>query len=306
MIRIGQLANEEPGMLNCESGLSFSKLGSNNGTRIQYVRNSSFTHGFSCGVSIDASKSALIESQRTRGLIVENNVFLDTNTALSISGLSNIIRRNLVVETHSYGCYGCYNPKVPGQCTRGQCAIVFGNASIIENNFIVGASFIFAGDSCPSGLQFSSDIISSVKNNIVHGSPIGVSIDPMHPKNLYLNCLRISGFTVYKSYMFAILYKTIPAVLIDNNILVDNHIGLFAYMTWPPSTLHMVGNKTAVIENNLIVAQSQTYSCKDDANIYINPPDPHYFGAGVNFDSKIGIVWSTFADDFDTLWDIGW
>ncbi len=306
MIRIGQLPNEQPGMLFCESGLSFSKLGSNNGSRIQYVKNSSFTYGFGCGVSIDASKSALPESQRTRGLIVENNVFLNANTPLSISGLSNIIRGNLVVETKSYGCYGCYNPQVKNQCTPGQCSIVFGNASIIEDNFIVGLTFIFAGDSCPYGLQFPSDIKSSVRNNIVHGAPIGVAIDPMHPKNLYLNCLRISGFTIYKSYMFAILYKTLPAVLIDNNILVDNHVGVYANIARPSSRLHIVGNKTAVIENNVIVGQSQTYACQDDVNIYINPPDPKYFGAGPKFDSKIGIVWSTFVEEFDTLWDLGW
>jgi len=220
--------------------------------------------------------------------------------------LSNIIRKNLVVETNSfYGCLACLGPN----CLPGPCSIVIANATIAENNYIAGLTFIFAGDACPYGDQFPNipfNITSSIKNNQVHGSPIGVAIDPMHPKNDYLNCLRISGFTVYKSSMFAILYKTIPEVLIDNNIVIDSQVGMYAYIFEQPSLTHIVGNKTAQIENNLIIGQSQTYTCADDFMITINPGNYRYFGAGLKFDAKIGVVWSTFSGGFDTLWDEGW
>ena len=128
----------------------------------------------------------------------------------------------------------------------------------------------------------------------------------MHPKNDYLNCLRISGFKVFKSSMFGILYKTLPEVLIDNNIVIDSQVGVFAYIVEISSLTHLVGNKTAKIENNLIVGQSQTYTCQDDLLIPIFPDNPHYLGAGLKFDSKIGLAWPTFSGGFDTLWDKGW
>lgn len=289
MIRIGQIpGGDMPTMSVCQNGLSLYNLGTNNGTRIQYVKNSSFTNGFDCAIAIDAVADPLTITQPTMGIIVENNVFFESATPFVTFGQSNIIRSNLVVGTN------------------GNQAFI-NNAIIAEDNFFAGVGFAFSGDSCPYGNQFPTGITMSVKNNIVHGQPKAVSLngpDMMNPEN-NLGCLRISGFTIYKSSSYAINYKGPFELLVDNNILIDNHVGLYATVIGPPSLTHAVGNKKVKIENNLIVGQSQTYSCEDDSNIWIQPLSFSYWGAGLKFDSKIGVVWSAFVDSYDPLWSQG-
>jgi len=217
MIRIGQIpGGDMPTMSVCQNGLSLYNLGTNNGTRIQYVKNSSFTNGFDCAIAIDAVADPLTITQPTMGIIVENNVFFESATPFVTFGQSNIIRSNLVVGTN------------------GNQAFI-NNAIIAEDNFFAGVGFAFSGDSCPYGNQFPTGITMSVKNNITHA----------------------------------------------------------------------VGNKKVKIENNLIVGQSQTYSCEDDSNIWIQPLSFSYWGAGLKFDSKIGVVWSAFVDSYDPLWSQG-
>ncbi len=193
MINIGQLANESPGMGQCVNSLSFFNLGPNNGTRIQYIKNNSFVNGFDCGISIDAVSTGTI-LQRTSGIIIENNVLFGTNYPLVISGLSNIVRKNLVVETNSlYGCLACLGPN----CTPGPCNIVIMNATIAEDNYLAGLTFIFAGDSCPYGDQFPNGITSSIKNNQVSNT-FRIIIKIINIKNIFF--LKGTRFTYWCKY----------------------------------------------------------------------------------------------------------
>jgi len=241
MIHIGQFTGEDSAWMGvCMNALSFISLGPNNGTRTQYVVNNSISDGFVCGVGIDAIQQKNWTSMlpdTTSGLIFENNILFNLNVVpIIVKGHSNIIRNNLFVQTKS---------------TQ---AFFIGYSGVVENNFLAGVGFGYSGDSCPYGQQFSSNLNSSIKNNIIHGSPLGVSLngwDLMY-REIDLDCLKISGFTVYKSSIYAIMYKGVSEVFIDSNILVDNQIGVYSYIFSPRSTTHVVGTKKTLIQNSLI------------------------------------------------------
>ena len=151
-----------------------------------------------------------------------------------------------------------------------------------------------------------SNYQQSIKRNTVYSSSVYINgLDIMYAMFMNWNCTRISGFTVYKSTNFAILYRAYSSVLIDSNILIDNQVGIYSFVMNPLSNTHQIGNKISTIQNNLIIGQSSVYDCSEDnllkptKAVFIN------IGAGPLYNSKIGLIWTHMMDQYTALWSSG-
>jgi hypothetical protein len=199
----------------------------------------------------------------------------------------------------------------------GAIELTEADSVILEDNFVAGAQLIginYRGSLCDTNTPLAPGYNHSIKRNTVYGALSGVVILPMPPiiatPRLWLaGCIRISEFTIFKSTYWGIYYQGYGSVIIDSNILVDNQVNIFTFIYLPNSLDHEVGNKKAIISNSIIVGQSLSFDCVNDLNIdsYLKPK-PKFdlqfpmasFGSGINYDSKIGIVWSNFlANEYD-------
>ena len=113
------------------------------------------------------------------------------------------------------------------------------------------------------------------------------------------DCTRIAKFLVFKSSAYAIYYQGSNSFLANNNILVENQIGVFSIIIGPSSLLHVDGGKRCSVEDSLIIGQSP-YSaglnCGVDADLRrTDTGRMNAFAAGKNRNGRIGLVWPNFV-----------
>ena len=87
----------------------------------------------------------------------------------------------------------------------------------------------------------------------------------------------------------------------ENNILIDNQVSLFTFVIQPSSLFHEAGTKKSLVQNNVFVGQSESFDCANDQRPvnelnFQQAGSMRSFGAGPNYISKIGLVWSNFLD----------
>lgn len=272
-------------------GIIFSILGVYNSSRPSYLRNSSFYYGYSCAIGVFFST----------GIPIENNVIYRTlGYGMRIEGSSNIIRNNLVAMNYWPMTYIVWQADYDNNYF-GAIDVHASDSVILEDNFVAGAERIginLRGDFCSGGAGYLKGMNHSIARNTVYSALGGVVILPL---NAYgFDCVRISGFTVFKSSHWGIYYQGSGSVLVSDNILIDNQISLFTFIIGPTSISHEVGTKKTTIQNSLLVGQSPTFDCRYDTK----PNDLNFlkaktitsFGAGPSKTSKIGLVWPNFLD----------
>ena len=69
----------------------------------------------------------------------------------------------------------------------------------------------------------------------------GVGIFPDYA--LSADCLLVNGFTVQKAWDYGIYLQAGPSMMITNNFLVDNGLGIFTMPLGPGARTHINANK---------------------------------------------------------------
>ena len=268
-------------------------MGSYNASRPTYVVNSAFHHGFAAAIGITES---------TAGIPIENNIVHRTiDFGIVVAGNSNIIRRNLVMLNYWSSTFITWEAKLNAIYFWGAIDVHDADSVVLEDNYVAGAERIgifFKGDACAPGL-FDPSMNHSIKNNVVVGAMGGVVILPTF-FFANLTCIRISGFTVFKSMYWGIYYQGPQSIIIDSNVLVDNQVNVYALVIKPNILLHQMSNKTYLLTNSLIVGKSSTFDCEadiwpSDTNTLFARSITSFSGVYSNdFDGVVGCVWANF------------
>ncbi len=270
-------------------GILFSNLLEYNTLRPSYVRNCAFHHGFSAAVGIYISAR----------IPIENNVIYQTiGYGLKIGGHSNIIKNNLVTMNYWASSF------VPWQAPFdkeywGAIDVHIADSAVIENNFVAGAErvgIMLRGSPC-AGYSLGRNILHSIKNNTVYGALAGAAILPLFVYT-EISCLEMSNFIIYKSTHYGIYYQGPASFVSDSNILIDNQINIMAIVYRPSLLTHEYVEKKYLVKNSLIVGQSPSFNCEKDRK----PDDLNFqeafgiraFGAGVDKNGVVGLVWANF------------
>lgn len=179
-------------------GILLSSLGTYNASRPSYVRNSAFHHGLGVAVGIFGS----------HGFPIENNVIHRTiDYAIRFEGKENIARGNLVAMNH-WGSTYLTSEASKDKTYWGAIDIGHADSAIIEDNYVAGAErtgIHVRGDVC-DGDPLPDNLAHSIRNNTVYGAGNAVAVmGPYHFSGQ--SCLRMRGFTVYKSQYFGLYYQ---------------------------------------------------------------------------------------------------
>lgn len=275
-------------------GILFSNLGTYNASKPSYVRNSSMHHGYSCAIAIF----------KCAGIPIEFNVIYRTvYYGLRIEGNSNIIRNNLVMMNF-WSASLVPSMALYDRTYLGTIDLLNAASVVLEDNFVAGSDRIgvyFRGDMCAND-TIDPGFNHSIKRNTVYASMQGVVILPIWTSlSLFkLNCTRVSGFTVFKSLHWGIYYESYGSLIVEENVLIENKVGLFSMVVEPNPIEHKAENKTSILRRSLVIGQSPTFDCKTDVpptkdlNYFYSSMFASSYGAGLGYDAKIGLVWSNF------------
>lgn len=269
-------------------GILFSNLQDYNYTRPSYVRNSAFHHGFSAAIGILGSYSIPIE---------DNVIHHSIDFGIRLKGHSTIVKRNFVVLVYWGPTWETWNAEFNTDyfgAVDGHQADSF----VLEDNFIAGAErlgLFYKGDLCDG--DSLPGMNHSIKNNTIYSSMAGVVVLP----DYYLEtqgCIKIAGFTVFKSMHWGLYYQAPMSVIVENNTLIDNYVNVFTMVIQPATIEHIFSGKYYKLRNTHLIGMSKEFDCVKD----IRPMDLNFemakkitaFGAGPTELGKIGMVWSNF------------
>ena len=267
-------------------GILFSNLAAFNESRSSYVRNSAFHHGLGTALSLIGSD----------GILIENNVLHKTlDYSIRCEGKENKIIGNLITVNHWGATFLGAKEQELDKTYWGAIDISGADSAIVENNLIAGVErtgLNQRGDVC-DGDKFPGGLKHSIKNNTIHGAGAGVVIDPTF--SFDFKCVKISGFTVFKSQYYGIYYQSGGEVVIENNVMVDNQMTVFTIVFGPSPLSHEPANKKTIQRNSLMVGHSAAHDCEKDVKP-TNASDANQlyatFGARNN-NARIGMVFPT-------------
>ena len=236
-------------------GVLISNLGKYNVSRPTFVRNCAFHHGL--GVAIGVFSSS--------GMKIENNVIHRTvDYGIRLEGNSNEARNNLLGMNQ----WGSTFDEKEAQVDRtawGAIDATHADSAIIVDNYIAGSErsgLNYKGDVC-AGDSLPGNLPHQISGNTIYGAGLGVVVESLWHYNT-LNCIRISGFTIYKSQYFGVYYQGNPELVVENNVLIGNKLGVYTIIHGPSPQSHIVTNKKLKTRDMLIIGSSAARSCEND------------------------------------------
>lgn len=220
-------------------GVLFSNLQDYNYSRPSYIRNCAFHHGYSAAIGILGSFSIPIE---------DNVIHHTIDYAIRVEGHSNIIKRNMLVLIYWASTFITWEAEFNHEYF-GAVEARDADSIVLEGNFIIGSErlgLMYKGDVCDGEESLLGvGLNHSIKDNMIYSSLSGVVL---LPDKFFSNisCVRISGFTVFKSMHWGIYYQNPYTVVIESNVLVDNFVGVFSMVIQPPTIQHLFSGKNII------------------------------------------------------------
>lgn len=126
---------------------------------------------------------------------------------------------------------------------------------ILINNTVAGSErvgFNIKGERCSDPNAWS--------NNVAHSSYHGVLIlktgqDP---------CTRVHDFVSYRNFDYGLYALTSSSLEISESTFVDNGANILVHDFGPSALSHVVANKHVLVEDSLIVGNSDSFDCDLD------------------------------------------
>ena len=210
------------------------------------------------------------------------------------------IRRNLVTLAIWPGSYN--GRKEPGNAI-GHYGIEIQEATdiVLQDNVVAGSErggYRTDGEKCsaatPSDKRWKGNVAHSVMAGVAMESGEG---DCHHEEKD--QCSKLSGFTVYRGWLYGIYTNTECSIRLENAVLVDNGVGFFHMSIKPSSSSNEYAYKFSQVKDVLVVGQSPSLDCSKDV---MTRSDPNV--AGLLFMTswfiqgnlgRTGIAWPQFA-----------
>ncbi|XP_052063691.1 fibrocystin-L-like [Mytilus californianus] len=245
--------------------VSFVDSGPVNYIRPSYIRNCSFHNGFSPAIGIF---NALY-------LPIEDNVIHGSHFyAIITDSYGTIIRRNVVTMTQNLEAD-----------LLGAISAADATDLVLENNRVSGserAAYDIAQPCNASSSKWYS-------GNIGRSSLYGVITTQAE-----IYCNRICGFILVKCGYYGVYYDGGVSVVFENLVLADNPISISITITGPSATSHQYADKTAIVNNSVIVGTSPVFDCYIDRVNKSEKGIEPLLKKGP-FGQRIGIPFATFS-----------
>ena len=138
------------------------------------------------------------------------------------------------------------------------------------------------------GIESTRSINLTLKDNLVTCSEnVGYEVQPLdcnETKDIYENnkaysnlqgavissrysrqshCYKISGFVIWKSTAFGLLYNGDHNVVFEQNILIENQIGVTATIFRHWHLNQIFSNSSVIVKNTTFIGQTSSFECGD-------------------------------------------
>ncbi|XP_062266639.1 PKHD1 like 1, tandem duplicate 1 [Platichthys flesus] len=268
--------------------VSFLNLGKVTGNE-SYIQGCAFHDGFSPAIGVFGTEEMNVD---------DNIVHHTVGEGIRIWGNKIKVRRNLVTMSLWPGSYQDREEPYNYEWSAA-IEVNKGTNVVLQHNIVAGyerVAYRIDGEPCPGSVNDNEQWL----HNEAHGGLYGVYLN----RDGLPGCSFIQGFFVWRSFDYAIYFQTMMDIVISNVTLVDNGMGIFAIIFAPPSVSHAYADKTAQIQNALIVGSSPNFNCSDtlpsDPSDYnIANSGPHRAPRPLN-GGRSGVCWPTFASSHNT------
>jgi hypothetical protein len=272
-----------------------------NGILPSYVRGCAFHAGFHTAVA------AMFNSD---GLEISNNVIFGlTGSAIRTDSIGLSITDNVIGNVYNSQLWGEYvegvlntnfaDDKMPSgidtsESTDGDSIVITGNrVAGVDGSCYAGDGVSCEGTEACTGNQVSSP---NVANNRGHGCLRGYYI--LHGG--HSACTKISGFVFTKILYFGVTTQSrTMSMVIDDVIIEDSTVGVFAIQAGPDSTMHEYADTTVTIKNSFISGKgASTFDCDYDQDVQNNVYSDKFTGRQRPPPNRTGSRTAIISSDF--------
>lgn len=247
-VHTGQEGFTEP--YDARFSIAYIATGNVSNIKPSYVKKCSFHQGF----------NSAIGAFGIRGLNITDNVVLHTvGNAIITNSDDTLIKNNMVTLME---WTGTYQDRYEPLNFRWEAAIEAMEAKrlVLLDNLVTGSERF--GYHVPP-LQ-CSDSSNRYRNNRAFSNLIGYGILP--EDSFSGDCVKISGFVLWKNHDYGIYYQNKVDVKIENNVLADNRQGIWIGIAGPNPVNHSIDGKIVEISSVLLVGASPFFDCKSDVS----------------------------------------
>jgi len=222
-----------------------------------YVKNCGLNYNYNSAIGIFGSNNVGIEN---------NVIFRHISSGILDESKGTKIIRNLVMMgesidhfknlLNSMEFYGCIDIKRADE-------------PIFTDNVMAGcaqAGLITRGSPCTNTYTW--------KNNEIHTAQHGIHLNN---RNWFAEeCVYVKNFYAWRNFDYGFMSLTTDSIELEDNVLVDNGVGVMNHGTGPSADQHIINEDLHVtIKNTVIVANSDLYDCADDKLPYTYKFDVH-------------------------------
>ncbi|XP_021351282.1 fibrocystin-L-like [Mizuhopecten yessoensis] len=105
-------------------------------------------------------------------------------------------------------------------------------------------------------------LTSGPSGNEAHSSSIGLAVFPVD--NVQGSCYQVSNYFIWKCYDIAIYYNNRLSVVLINNTMAENTLGIYNQIIGPSAAAHLYAAKQCTVKDSIIIGTTSSYNCTTD------------------------------------------
>ena len=215
--------------------------------RESYVKKCAFNFNYNAAIGLFNTNNVAIE---------DNVVFRTLEYGLRDEAIGNRWIHNMIVLTRFVGIHKNHRQNM---FKRGCFNFLESLDPEFRDNAAAGcerAGFTGTGHICTSSKRWSNNVIHTVQDGIfvnTYNPPLEVREDK--------DCVVFRGFFIYKAYDYGIYLLTHDTVEMEDNLFVDNGVGIHPFLIRPKAETHNLEYKHLRINNTVFVGRNDPSQC---------------------------------------------
>ena len=221
-----------------------------------YIESCSFHRSYSTGIGVTGTNNLTISG---------NVVYRSIGPSIQIAGRDHQIINNLALMAVP-------NDPLNSEWTANFDLVKADNFLLVSNSAAGGgkSGYHTNGENC-----LSEDFVPSWSDNTAHSTLHGLHMgySDGHTSGELNGCSSFHKFTIYSCYHYGFFSYSSAGIKITESLFVNNYAATFTAVIGPDPLTHLVGNKSVVIKDTLIISSLYPNRASIDCTEYRRKPD---------------------------------
>ena len=220
-----------------------------------YIESCSFHRSYSTGIGVTGTNNLTISG---------NVVYHSIGPSIQIAGCDHQIINNLALMAVP-------NDPLNSEWTANFDLVKADNFLLVGNSAAGGgkSGYHTNGENC-----LSEDFVPSWSDNTAHSTLHGLHMgySDGHTSGELNGCSSFHKFTIYSCYHYGFFSYSSAGIRITESLFVNNYAATFTAVIGPDPLTHLVGNKSVVIKDTLIISSLYPNRASIDCTEYRRKP----------------------------------